>query len=363
VGVRWLDPARGDPSRYTATALLLVTASTALTALIAAWLAPRLGVALAPWACALAAVVAGANVVQGMRFAIWQNRQRPLPAAALQVSSAVANIVLSLLGVLWLGWGGDGRIAGAAIAAVGIALLSVVSMFREGAATHATQDDARALLRFGVPLVPHVLAAALIASADRFAVSSQLGEGVLGVYGTAAQLGLIITVLADAFVKAYTPVVYGLLGKRSASARLKVVAITYLSIPFWLVLALAIWCGLRLLAPWLLGPEYREAVDLSLWFLLGGALSGIYLNLACLFFFTGKTERISLATVSAAAAALLLAVPAVKAFGVVGGVITFVGAQALLLVLVWALSVRVFPMPWHRPRLALRVLRRRALFT
>jgi hypothetical protein len=103
-----------------------------------------------------------------------------------------------------------------------------------------------------------------------------------------------------------------------------------------------------------------QAVDLSLWFLLGGAAGAVYLNVAGLYFFSGKTEWISLATVTAAALAFLAAAPLVRTHGLLGGAQTYLLAQCSLLLLAWALSLRVMPLPWSRLALALRTLAPRA---
>jgi O-antigen/teichoic acid export membrane protein len=356
VGVRWLDRGAGDPGSYTGSAIVLVLLTTFVSALLAAIAAPRIGIELSPGLCALAAVVAGANVLQSMRFAVWQSHERPFPAAMLQVALAVLNVGLSLMAVLMLHLGGRGRILGAAAASAVMAIVSIASMVYDGAATTASWRDLRALLRFGVPLTPHTLAATLLGNADRFAVASHLGAASLGVYGTATQLGSVIGVLADACTKAYSPTVYRWLSQRSARSRLRVVAVAYLSIPVWLVLAGALWFGFMLAAPLLLGSAYRSASVLALWFLLGGALNAIYLNIAGLFFFTGRTEWISVASVGASVLALLVASPAVVRFGVNGGGATYFLSQFALLLAAFALARRIAPMPWARPRLALRVL-------
>lgn len=359
VGVRWLDPSKGDPRRYTGSALLLTFVTTALAAALSATLAPRLGIDLDAGVCALAAVVAGAATLQGMRFAVWQCRDRPLPAATLQVSSAGLNIALSLFAVLAVRLGGLGRIFGAAAASVLIAATSVFLLLRDGSAARGSVADIRALLRFGLPLVPHALAGALLVNADRFAVSAQLGGEALGIYGAASQIGMVMAVVADAAVKAYTPAMYRLLGRSTTRSRLRVVAIAYMSVPLWMLLALGTWGVFLMLGPWLLGERYLDAIDLSIWFLMGGAVTGIYLNIAGLFFFTGKTEWISLATLSASALALIVAPYAVSACGLAGGGATFLAAQLALLIAAWALSRLIQPMPWSRPLLALHVLFRR----
>lgn len=358
VAVRWLDSSKGDPRTYTASATTLVLLTTAITAVFAAVLAPAWGLKLAAPLCALAAILAGANVVQAMRFAIWQSRGRAVPAAVLQVAGATLNIALSLLAVFTLRLGGEGRMYGATVAGVVGAVACLFSMFSRGVATCPVRKDFSNLLRFGIPLMPHALAGVVLANADRFAVAAQMNAAALGVYGTASQLGLVINVIADAAIKAYTPFMYGMLRGNSPRSRLRVVAIAYLSVPFWLCAALIIWAFYGVAGRFLLGAQYQDAIGLAIWFLLGGAVMGVYLNIAGLFFFTGRTEWISVATVSSSLLAMLVAAPAVQRFGVVGGGATYFASQVVLCVAAWALSRWTRPMPWGRPLLAGRVLLR-----
>jgi O-antigen/teichoic acid export membrane protein len=355
VAVRWLD-SRAEPRRYTGSAIALAVVSTTVTAAAAAFAALLMDLGIGPAWCALAAVVAGCTALQGMRFAVWQCTERAVPAATLQVTAAVLNIGLSLLAVFVLDLGGTGRILGAMSAGVGIAGLSVYLLAREHAAARPSRADIRSLLRFGLPLVPHALGGSLLASADRFAVSASLGAAALGVYGSAYQLGMVINVLGDAVIKAYSPAMYRMLSRNSTRSRLRVVALFYLTIPFWLLAAVLLWLFFELTGALLLGREYLGAIDLSLWFLCGAAFSAMYLNVAGLFFFTGKTEWISLASVGSAVLALVLAPHAVARSGVQGGALTYLLVQLVLLTVAWALSTRVYPMPWRRPLLAIRLL-------
>ncbi|MFZ6755171.1 lipopolysaccharide biosynthesis protein [Undibacterium sp. Dicai25W] len=358
VGVRWLDSSKGDPRGYTRTAMLLVIFTTILTTGLAALLGPVVGINLSAATCGMAAVLAGCMALQGMRFAVWQSCNQALPAAALQVVSAVLGVAFSLAAVLLFGWGSIGRIGGAVVAGLAIAGFSVLSLSRLVGSSKPSYVSAAALLRFGVPLIPHAMAGALLGSLDRFAVSAQLGTETLGVYGAASQLGLVINVLADAVTKAFTPQMYRMLARNTARDRLRVVALSYLSVPAWLLMALALWAMLLVGGGVLLGAKYLAAIDLTIWFLLGGALTGAYLNVAGLFFFTSKTEWISVATLTACGITAVLAPWAVANYGVLGAALSYCASQATLLLAVWLLSVRVKPMPWQRPVLALRVLAR-----
>lgn len=358
VGVRWLDASKSDPKGYTGTAMLLVIFSTALAAGIVALLGPVLGINLSAGVCGIAAVLAGCTVLQGMRFAVWQSCHQALPAATLQVFSAVLGVAFSLIAVLLFNLGSIGRIGGAVIAGLAIAGFSVLSLSRVVGDSKPSYASATALLRFGVPLIPHAMAGALLGSLDRFAVSAQLGTETLGIYGAASQLGLVINVLADAVMKAFTPQMHRMLVRDTTRNRLRVVAISYLSVPAWLIVAIGLWAALLIGGEVLLGGKYIAAIDLTIWFLLGGALTGAYLNVVNLFFFTSKTEWISVATLTACGITAVLAPWAVAHYGVKGGALTYCTSQAALLLAVWILSMRVKRMPWRRPGLALRVLAR-----
>jgi len=361
VSVKWFERHRRDFPRLVGSALLLAIASTLVCglALLAAAgvLRNRLELPIAFWF--IAAAQNGATTLLGVRAGLWQSQGRPLPAAAMQISAAVLNMGLSLIGVFALGLGGEGRIYGSVAASAACATVAVWLLLRSGEARWSTdRADIRELARFGIPLVPHALAGALLVTADRFSVSTMLGPEALGVYGTAGQIGMSMNVLGDALVKAASPWMYSQMAQRTPRASLRMVGATYALIPVWLCVALALWLAIRAAGSLLVGPRFAAAIDLSLWFLLGGAMSASSSSIAGLFFFTSKTEWLSLATLAAAAVALVFAPLLTRAFGMTGAALSFVAVQVCALVSSWVLSLWIQPMPWRRPRLALRVLAR-----
>ena len=306
VSVTWFSPQRENFPRFAGSALVLAIASTAVCATLllaaGAMFHERLGLDTALWP--LAGLLAGTSVIVGLRATLWQSQQRALPAAAFQIGTAVLNMTLSLFAVLVLAMGGTGRVLGAVGASTLAAAAAVFLLRKAGDLEWACSGPAiRKLLRFGVPLIPHVLAGALMASADRVAVAVRLGPEALGIYGTAAQIGIAMNVLGDALVKALSPWMYAQLSSSATRGRLKIVAATYALIPVWLLTAVSLWLVFRLFASVIVDSRYFAAIDLSIWFLLGGAFSAVYLNIAGLFFFTSKTEWLSTATVSSAVSA------------------------------------------------------------
>ena len=358
VSVKWFASGDGDFAAYVGAAVTLALLSTAVCAavmlLFASFFANTLG--LAWWFWPLAAVFAGAMVIVGVRTTLWQSQRMALQSAGFQVTTAIFNVGLSLIAVFFLAMGGAGRIVGAVVASVLCAAAAIVLLRSAGDMRWSVaRSDTRNLLRFGLPLIPHSLAGALMASADRFSVAGNLGPDALGVYGAAAQIGMAMNVLGDAMVKAFSPWMYRQMASRFGAGRLRVVGATYLMVPAWLLLALALWGLFALLGPLLLDKRYLAALDLVPMFLLGGAMSSIYLSIAGLFFFTSKTEWLSMATVLSSASALVVAPLMASKYGVRGAAIAYLVIQTLQLALAWLLSTKVQPMPWGRPALALRV--------
>jgi O-antigen/teichoic acid export membrane protein len=364
LGVVWFKKSREEMPAFTATALALAIVSTGVVAgLVAAVLAhwPGLVAGITPLWGAVAALTAGAGVVLQCRLVLWQSQQRPVCNALLQVSSSTVNVGLSLLAVLALGLGSAGRNGGIAAAALLMALVALVLFVRAREVRWAPErSQLRALVTFGLPLILHTLAGVLLGTADRWIVSVQLGSHALGMYGAAAQLGMVMGILADAFVKAYGPWVYAKLASKGAADRHAAVGAVYVAMPAFFVLAALVGVALQWASTLLLGAGYQEAVTVLPWFMLGGAFSGVYLCTSVLFFFSGRTGLLSLTTSSAAVCGALCTWLLVTRLGVDGAAMGYAATQGLLALFTTLVAMKSFDLPWGQPVQALRVLRQRA---
>ncbi len=351
MGVVWFHRAASEMPAFTATALATAAASTFLIALLVAVLLvvwPGLVTGIAPAWGALAALTAGANVIVQCRLVLWQSQHQPVASAALQFTASLANVTLSLVAVLLLGWGSSGRNAGIAVAALFTAVLSIFLFYRSDRLRWTpTAEHRRTLLRFGLPLIAHSLAGVLVATADRWSVSVQLDASALGTYGAAAQLGMVMAVLADAFVKAYSPWLYTRLRSADPDDRRVAVGAIYVALPAFLGLAVLLTLLLRAIGVWILGAEYRSALALLPWFMLGGAASGLYLSVSGLFFFSARTGLLAAVTVSAGFTGAALSWMLVARYGLAGAAAGYACTQTLLALGTALTAMRSFDLPWR----------------
>jgi O-antigen/teichoic acid export membrane protein len=302
----------------------------------------------------VAALTAGANVVLQCRLVLWQSQNHALASAALQFGASAVNVGLTLLAVLAFGLGGDGRNAAIAAAAFLMAVVAVALFIRAKELRWvASAEHCRALLRFGAPLIVHSLAGVLISTADRWSISVRLDAAALGVYGAGAQLGMAVAIMADAFVKAYSPWMYAKLGDGTLQAGRTVVGAIYVTMPSFVVLAGVIGFTLHAGVGWVLGPAYRPAADLLPWFMVGGAASGIYVCNSVLFFFHGRTSLLASVTLTSALVGAPLTWWLVGHFGAEGAAAGFAATQGMLALLSTTTAMRAFALPWSEIRPAL----------
>lgn len=360
VGVMWFRREAADMRRLVGMAMILALLSTTVVAAVTAlvlYLRPDIGAGLSPSWGAAAAVTAGANVVVQARLGLWQAQDKPWRLAALQFTTAAMNMGASLFAVFVLGFGAAGRNGGYAAATLAAAMIAVVALARGGEmARHVRRQDLADLVRFGAPLVVHVLAGAMLATADRWLVAIRLDAGALGIYGAGAQLGMVMAILGDAFVKAYAPWFYGRLRADTPEDRLWAVGAAYGVIPVFLAMGLALGVFLHFAAGLVLGAAFAASAVVLPWFMLGGALNGVYLSISSVYFFSGRTGLLAAVTITSGLLGLLLTIALTFAFGMIGAAMGYAAAQGVLGLTAMTVAMRTFDLPWGRPLAALQLM-------
>lgn len=360
VGVMWFRREAEEMRHLVSMAMLLAVLSIAVVAAataVALYLFPEIGAGLSPFWGAAAAVTAGANVIVQARQGLWQAQDKPWRLAALQFTTAALNIGASLFAVLVLGFGAAGRNGGYAAATLVAALIALLALARSGEmARRVRRQDLVDLVRFSSPLAVHILAGAILATADRWMVSVRLDAQALGIYGAGAQLGMMMAILGDAFVKAYAPWLYGRLRDDTPEDRLWAVGAAYGVIPLFLATGLVLGVVLHFAAGVVLGPAFAASAVVLPWFMLGGALNGVYLSISSLYFFSGRTGLLATVTITSGVISLLLTIALTLAFGMIGAAMGYAAAQGVLGLTAMTVAMRTFDLPWGRPLQALKLM-------
>lgn len=296
-------------------------------------------------------VAASGQFLLSTVLAVSQIRGEALRYIGLQFANISLSVTLTLLLVLGLDWGWEGRAAAHALVAVGIGLLGVTLLTRDRTIVwRCSMADIAAALRFGLPLVPHALAAAVMGSVDRLVITNFGGETEAGHYFAAFQVASLLPFLCNAVNQAWAPWLFKSLADDSYERRRLIVQTTYVILAGILAGGLC----LAIIGAWatqlLAGPAFALQPGLMAFLAGAAACNGAYYFFTNYIFHARRTELLSILTVSIAGLQVLGSVFLTQRFGATGAALSAFVASGLYLVGVVLLAQRLVPMPWRLGR-------------
>jgi O-antigen/teichoic acid export membrane protein len=345
---RFFDRGREFPP-YVASCLAILAAGTA-GGLLVAWL---LGRAIAAASGLPAAWLAAAVLVAGLQeflmvpLTIWQVERRPARYAWVQFWRSILAAALTALFVIVFAGGWRGAAAAMLVTAVVFAAAVGVPALRRQVVRRLDRADLRHALRYGLGLVPHTLGTMGIRSIDRFVVAYYAGAAANGLYWVGYQVGFVVSLVADAFNRAWTPWLYAKLTENDAATDRRIVRLTYGYFAGIAACAVLLSIAAPPVIRAVLAPEFHGSEVFVWWIAVGFAFNGMYAAVAGFVFYSERTMILSWITGASAVASLALNLALVPRYGAIGAAQAAAAAFFLKFVLTWAAAERVRPMPWR----------------
>jgi len=292
-------------------------------------------------------LIAISQFISLVLLTIWQAKVKSLQFGLLQITQSVINFGLTLYFILLLNYGWEGRLLGQLIAVFLVGVLSLIILIRANLVVFQyNKEDMKSALMFGLPLIPHTLGSLLIAFTDRILITNMIGVKETGIYTVAYQIGSVISLVNASFVNAYVPWLYNKLNQDDLQVKTKIVKITYL---YFGVLIAGALLSIFLLPGFIgvfAGKSFESATFYIFWIVVGYVFNGMYLMVAGFIFYVKKTGLLSAITTFTALLNIPLCYFLLKYFGTVGAAISMSIIYAITFILTWALSARVYKMPW-----------------
>lgn len=350
IGVRYFQLEKKALAEYVGACVGILVTSTAvlflLVAVFGSWLAVVSGVP-SDWLL-VAVVLSGFQFLGNIRLAIWQVSGEAKKYGAFQITQSLLNAAVSLVLILMVGMAWEGRVLGQAVAVMLFGIIALWWLLKDGLMrlSKGWRAHSRDALKFGVPLIPHVIGGLLIVAADRFVIVRLLDVAQAGIYMVALQVGQALGLMTESFNKAYAPWLMKNLSKPTEALRITIVRGTYLY--FVLVLGAATVFGL--LAPlflgFLVGESFRAAGGLVIYIALGFAFGGCYFMVTNYVFFESKTKVLAFVTLVSGLVNIPLMFILVGYSGITGAGQAFMLTNALSFIGTWWLAQKLHPMPW-----------------
>lgn len=349
VGMRYFDRGEMDFPKYVGSCLaILVVTTTAVFIVVVLFERPLIVLTNLPGKWLLIGVLtSGMQFLLLMMLSILQSAKQAGMFSVFRVGQATVDAFLSLALILYFGLAWEGRLFGMSMAIIVLGAISLVTLFYGRWINFSIRADyVKNALKFGVPLVPHVVGGMLIAMVDRLLITNFLDLASTGIYMVAIQIGLGVNLLADACNRAVSPWMIESI-KEGADGKNVLIA-KFCMIYFAALLIVALTIGV--LAPWILpllvGQAFLNASSFVMLIALGQAFGGMYLVVSNIVFYRGKTAYLAAITISCGILNLALAYFLLRVEGLQGVAHAYVGAQLLMFLLVCFFSQKLHPLPW-----------------
>jgi O-antigen/teichoic acid export membrane protein len=211
----------------------------------------------------------------------------------------------------------------------------------------------RRMIRFGLPTMPAELSLYSLNFIDRILIVRLAGLAEAGLYALAIKFAQGMNVVARAFQLAWPPLAYSIADDDEARRAYSLVFTWFAAVCAFVV------AGLWLLARWIVdllaAPGYFSAYKAVGLLSTAVALYALYLVLVVILGRTGRTEFNLPATIAGTVVNIVLNLILIPSHGIVGAGIALVASYAVILVLMYVLTQRLFPVPYEWGRLALLV--------
>ncbi|GLS89031.1 polysaccharide biosynthesis protein [Psychromonas marina] len=282
-----------------------------------------------------------------LRLGQWQIRGKAKLYGVLQVTNSLVVISFSILFVVVLHLGAEGRIYGMILTGVIIGFISYCTLIKDKLFLFEyNRKDINEALSFGIPLIPHVLGGFLLLSVDRLLINKELGLEMTGVYMVAFSLGSALNIIFNSINKAYSPWLFARLKENDFNKKIDIVKKTYLYFAFLLVMSLLAFFIAPPLLKVMVGEKFYQAAEVLPILLIGQVFFGMYFMVTNYIFYVKKTKYLSYVTIFSGLINVLLLFLLIPSYGISGAALAFLIANVLRFIGTWALSARLYSMPW-----------------
>jgi O-antigen/teichoic acid export membrane protein len=263
--------------------------------------------------------------------------------------NVLAAIALTVVLVVGLDEGARGLLLGSY--ATGAAfVLGLVALQWRRLSLRLDRDLLRRLFRFGLPTMPAEVSLYLLNFVDRLIIVRTLGLAEAGLYSLAVKFAQAVNVLVRGFQLAWPPLAYSI--RDDGEARRAYATVVTLFVAGCAFVVTGMWLFSRWIVRALAAPEFFESYEAIGLISTAVTLYALYLVLVVILGRTGRTEFNFPAAIGALVANVVLNLLLVPPLGIVGAGLALALSYLLGLVLMYAFTQRLFPVPYEWGRLA-----------
>ena len=270
------------------------------------------------------------------------------------VVKSVISVSLTILFVVVLKMAWEGRIYSLFITTVLGGCVALIFTWKFIGKIHRPVfRQMRSFLIFGLPLLPHHLSIWIRTGFDKIFITSSIGLSENGVYSFAVTISAIFTMFSGAFFAAFSPYAYKVLAKNELESaekqeqiKIGIVKKSYTFLAAYLVVLVIGFFAAAIFINLFFKEKYGESIEFVPYLLAYNLFNTAYIFVSMMIYYSKSTKYLGLITILSSLIQVLLVMFLVRLIGPKGAAISAMVVSLWTLIVVYAYSNRVFPMPW-----------------
>ena len=295
----------------------------------------------------VAVIVTFAQFLTTVNMVLWQSEHNSIFVGVYKISQTIINLSLSLVLIIGLKMGWEGRLIAITFASIIFGGYSIALLFkRDYIEMKFDKESIKEALSFGLPLLPHALSVWFRTGIDRIFLTTYISAAATGMYTVAFQIASILYVVAVALNKAFSPYLYKKLNDITTEEKIKLIRYSY---GYFLLLLIGafILSGISpFIVNYFLGSKFVEAQQYITFLSFSFAFQGMYLMVVNYVLYMKKTAFLSYVTITISIIHILLSYILITHYGLLGAAQATLITSILTFFSVWTLSCKVYQMPW-----------------
>jgi O-antigen/teichoic acid export membrane protein len=287
-----------------------------------------------------------------LRLTLYQTEQKAKQYAGIFIANVVFQTILTIVLVVVFKKGALGYIT-AGLASNFVFSLASLLLLRQYLSPIIDIAKLRTSLRYGLPLVPHMLGGWMFVLADRMILNKLVNTAETGLYSVGYQIGAAMNIVAMSINFAWSPFFMSQMKDKGDEAKGEVARFA----TYWVTVMCFVFLLLSLFSheatALLTGQPYHGAYKIVPLVALGYLFGGFYYVVVNPLFWLGKTPLIAVATVTGGLLNVGLCFLFIPHMQMMGAALATALSNLYCFLFIAFFSLRSFKIPYEYKRLAI----------
>ena len=272
-----------------------------------------------------------------INLVLWRCEEKPLSFGSYQISQSLLSAVTTILFVMILLMGWQGRVYSMMVSCILMGFISVWLLHVRGYLGYSiSTKHIKKIMIFSLPLFPHALSFWFKSGTDKILLTNLCGLSDNGLYSVALTWGAVVSLILLAYNNSYNPYLFKKLSEFDKDRER--------TIPQQHKLIKIIW--LSLIATFLSVAFIYGSLDYLPLVMVSQAFNGAYLLFVGFCHYTLKTKVLGAITFSLSLAQVLLSYFFISFFGAIGVAYSSAIISIATFMAVAIYAMRIYKLPW-----------------